>query len=84
MQASHIPEADPRRTHEYVPLATPSKICWHDKDFAMPPEADANAGEIELGSYNSLRCTYKCPNVLMMFYDVLMITSELCDIVRPA
>ena len=70
MLASHCPEVDPRWTYEYVPLAAPSGILWHAKDFAMSPEVDPDAGVKQLGSYDGLQCAHECPNVCTVFYNV--------------
>ena len=83
MLASHSPKLIPNG-YMNVPLAAPSGIFWHAKDFAMSPEVDPDAGGRQLGSYNGLRCTQESSDVFMMFYDVLMITSELWESVKPA
>ena len=59
-------------------------IFGHAKDFAMSADVDTDAGETQLGSYGGLRCAHKCDNVFTKFYNVLMITSELWESVRPA
>ena len=77
--ASHCPDVDPRKSSACL-----LGICWHAKDFAMSPEVDSDAGETQLGSYDGLRCTYECANVLTMFYNVLTITLKLWKSVRLA
>ena len=52
--------------------------------FAMSHEVDPNAGETQPGSYDGFRCAHEYPNVFMMFCDVLTITSEHWESVRPA
>ena len=47
IQASHCTKIDPQWTHDYVPLAAPSGIWWHAKDFPKTPEVDADAGETQ-------------------------------------
>ena len=49
----------------------------------MSPEVDPDAGETQLGSYDSLQCAHKSPDGFMMLYDVL-ITSELWESMRHA
>ena len=76
-QALNCPEFDPRWIHEYVHLAANLGIVWHAKDFAKTPEADADAGETQPGSYDGLGCPHE-------WSDVFTISSELQDSVRPA
>ena len=49
--------------HECVPLAAPSGIVWHTKDFVMSPEVDPDVGETQLGSYDGLRCPHESSRV---------------------
>ena len=84
MLTSHCPEVDPRWTHEYVPSAAPSGFVWYVKDVAISPEVDPDAEETQLGLYDGLRCAPESSDVFMMFYGVLMTTSELWESVRPA
>ena len=50
----------------------------------MSPEVDPDAGETQPCSDNDLQCTHKSSDVFTIFYDVLIITSELWESVRPA
>ena len=50
----------------------------------MSPEVDPDAGKTQPGSYDGLRCAHESPDVFTMFYNVLTITSELWESVRPA
>ena len=84
MLASRCPDVDARWTHEYVPLAAPSRIFWHAEDFAMSPEVDPNAGETQPDSNDGLQCAHECPNVFTIFYNVFTINLELWESVRPA
>ena len=84
MLASHCPKVDPRKTHKYVPLPAASGIFWHAKDCPMSPEVDADAGETQPGSYDGIRCAHECPDVFMMFYNILTITSKVWESARPA
>ena len=76
MQASHCANVDPQRTHKYIPLAAPSGICWHTKDFVMSPKVDLDTGETQLGSFDGLQFGHESPDDFTMFYNILTVNSE--------
>ena len=81
MQASHCHKVDPRWTDEYGPSAAPLQISWHAKDLVMSPEVDPDTGEIQLHSYGMMAYAHESPDVFMMFYNVLIITSKIWDLI---
>ena len=59
-----------------MPLAAPSGISWHAKDFAMSPEVDPDAGVKQLGLYGGFGCAHEYSDVLRRF-TMFTITPEL-------
>ena len=64
------------------------KLIWdpfrHAKDFGKTPEVNSNVEETQPGSYDGLGCAHKSPDVFTTFDNVLIITSEFWESMRPA